>query len=130
MSIRREDVYDKARQYTAAWNSHDAGQVAAHFAGDGEIVINRGTPLTGNAEIIRMAAQFYADVPVRKLTCDSVRLEGNHAVYKWTFTGHHADTRNPLSVSGWEEWDLNDDLTILRSRGWFDAADYARQIDG
>ena len=28
---------------------------------------------------------------------------------------------------GWEEWDLDADLKVKASRGWFDADDYARQ---
>lgn len=37
---------------------------------------------------------------------------------------------NPLRVRGWEEWELNDDLKVVASRGWFDANDYARQAGG
>ena len=30
--------------------------------------------------------------------------------------------------SGWEEWDLNDDLKVTKSLGWYDAEDYERQV--
>ncbi len=36
----------------------------------------------------------------------------------------------PLNVSGWEEWELNDDMKITSSLGWFDADSYQRQVDG
>jgi len=58
---------------------------------------------------------------------DEVRCAGDHVVYAWTFTGTHAGTKNPLRVAGWEEWDLDPDLQVVASRGWFDAADYERQ---
>ena len=47
-----------------------------------------------------------------------------------TFSGHHATTRRPLKVSGWEEWELDDDLKVKASLGWYDADDYARQVEG
>ena len=44
--------------------------------------------------------------------------------------GHDATTGKPLNIRGWEEWELNDDLKVVASRGWFDAKDYARQAAG
>jgi uncharacterized protein (TIGR02246 family) len=119
-----------AQDYTAAWNSKSPEAVASFFAADGEIVINRGEPWTGRARIAEMAAGFFADVPDMALTCDEVRVSGSHAVYVWTFTGHDAKTGNPLNVRGWEEWDLDHDLKIRASRGWYDAEEYAAQVAG
>ncbi|MGV8989268.1 MAG: hypothetical protein ACOH2H_23805 [Cypionkella sp.] len=51
-------------------------------------------------------------------------------VYLWTFTGHHSGTENPLDIRGCEEWDLDAEGRIVLSRGWFDGADYARQVAG
>ena len=130
MAITPETVAAMARDYTAAWNSKSAEAVASFYAEDGEIVINRGDPWDGRAKVAEMAAGFYADVPDLSLTCDDIRLSGTHAVYVWTFTGHDANTGNPLNIKGWEEWDLNDDLKVKASRGWFDADDYARQVEG
>jgi len=119
-----------AHAYTAAWNSASAANVAAHFAEDGQIAINRGEPWRGRSGIAEMAAGFYTDVPDLSLTCDEIRCAGSHAVYVWTFTGHDAKTGNPLKVRGWEEWELGDDLKIRSSLGWYDADDYARQVAG
>ncbi|MFC2968813.1 nuclear transport factor 2 family protein [Acidimangrovimonas pyrenivorans] len=128
--IRSEDIATLAKDYTAAWNSGSAAAVASFYAEDGEIVINRGAPWSGRARVEEMAAGFYADVPDLTLRCDDIRLSGSHAVYVWTFTGHDAGTGNPLTVRGWEEWELGDDLAVIASRGWFDAEDYARQAAG
>ncbi|MEZ5877421.1 MAG: nuclear transport factor 2 family protein [Tepidamorphaceae bacterium] len=130
MTITPETVAKMAQDYTAAWNSKSAEAVASFYAEDGEIVINRGDPWDGRAKVAEMAAGFYADVPDLSLACDDIRLSGTHAVYVWTFTGHDANTGNPLNIKGWEEWDLNDDLKVKASRGWFDADDYARQVEG
>lgn len=130
MTHAPDAVAQMAQAYTAAWNSGSAAAVASYFAEDGEIVINRGDPWTGRARIEEMAAGFFADVPDLSLTCDEIRVAGDHAVFVWTFTGHDAGTGNSLRVRGWEEWDLGADMKVSASRGWFDAQDYARQVEG
>ena len=42
---------DFATRYTAAWCSQHAASVAAHFAADGTLTINGGTPSVGRAAI-------------------------------------------------------------------------------
>ena len=127
MTVDPERVRMLAAAYTAAWNSGSPEAVASFYAPDGYIVINRGEPWVGREGIAEMASGFYADVPDLKLVCDDVRRAGNHVAYFWTFTGTHAGTKNPLRVVGWEEWDLDADLKVVASRGWYDAADYERQ---
>ncbi|MGB3625409.1 MAG: nuclear transport factor 2 family protein [Henriciella sp.] len=119
-----------AEDYTAAWNSGSAEAVASFYSEDGEIIINRGDPWRGRKGVAEMATGFFADVPDLKLTCDHVRQAGDHILYLWTFTGHDAASGNPLSIKGWEEWDLDSTMKVKASRGWFDADDYARQAAG
>lgn len=126
--------HDRMRQtaegYTDAWNSGSAEAVADFYAPDGHIVINRGERWEGRAGVARMAAGFFADVPDLQLVCDDLRVAGDHVVYLWTFTGTHAASGNRLRVIGWEEWDVDADLRVKSSRGWYDAAGYARQVAG
>lgn len=119
-----------AQRYTAAWNSRVPENVAACHVPTSRIAINRGDPSVGHAGIAEMAAGFHADVPDLHLTCDGIRGAGSHVVYLWTFTGHHAETGNPLLVRGWEEWELDADMKITASLGWYDAEDYERQVAG
>ena len=128
--IDHDRIKDVADGYTAAWNSGSAEAVAGFYAPDGRIVINRGEPWEGRAGVARMASGFYADVPDLRLVCDGLRIAGDHVAYLWTFTGTDASSGNPLRVVGWEEWDLDADLLVTSSRGWFDADDYARQAAG
>ena len=130
MKIDHDKVMDIAAAYTAAWNSGSPEAVAAFYAKDGSIVINRGGPWQGRTGIAEMAAGFFADVPDLALVCDKVRCAGDHVVFLWTFTGTHSGTQNSLNISGWEEWDLDEDLKVKASRGWFDTNDYERQIAG
>ena len=124
---RLEEIAD---DYTRAWNSGAPDAVAAFYAEAGHIAINGAAPWEGREGVAAMAAGFFADVPDLSLTCDGIRVAGDHAVYLWTFTGHDAATGKPLSISGWEEWDLDADGKVAASLGWFDAADYARQVAG
>jgi uncharacterized protein (TIGR02246 family) len=130
MPIDPDTIRRIADDYTAAWNSGSADAVASFYAEDGRITINRGTPWNGRAGIAAMASGFFADVPDLSLTCDDLRCAGDHVVYRWTFTGHHAGSGNPLRISGWEEWDLDADGKVQASLGWYDGADYARQATG
>lgn len=100
MTLDPKSVAKMADDYTAAWNSKSPEAVAAFYAEDGQIIINRGNPRVGRDGIAAMAAGFFADVPDMALTCDDIRCAGTHAVYVWTFTGHDANTGNPLQVSG------------------------------
>src|ERR1700736_1851869 len=127
MAICYDKAMEIAEAYTAAWNSGSPETVAEFYAEDGRIVINRGEPWEGRTGVTEMAAGFFADVPDLTLVCDKVRCAGDHVVYLWTFTGTHSGTSNPLRVVGWEEWDLDADLKVKASRGWFDADDYGRQ---
>jgi uncharacterized protein (TIGR02246 family) len=116
-----------ADAYTDAWNSGRPDAVAAFFSTDGTITINGGEPWRGRDGVAAMAAGFFSDVPDMRLVCDGARGSGSRAVYLWTFTGTHTATKRELKVSGWEEWELDEDGLVVRSRGNFDAGDYARQ---
>jgi uncharacterized protein (TIGR02246 family) len=130
MTQRAQGISSFARAYEAAWNSGDPAQVAACFAPEGGIVINRGQPWQGRAKVAEMAAGFYADVNDMRVILDELRIAGSHVAFIWTFTGRHAGTGKPLSVKGWEEWDLDAEGLIAASQGWFDAEDYAAQVAG
>ena len=84
----------------------------------------------GHEGLTAMASGFHADVPDLTLQNDGIRGAGDHVVFMWTFTGHDAQTGNPLNVSGWEEWDLDENMKVTSALGWFDADDYQRQVDG
>lgn len=115
-----------ADAYTVAWNSGSADAVAEFYAPDGRIVINRGQPWDGRAGVAAMAAGFYADVPDLHLTCDGLRAADDHVVYLWTYTGTDVRTGQSVRVSGWEEWDVDQDLKVKSSRGWYPTAENAR----
>ena len=131
MAISSGDLEQMAHAYTAAWNTGSPQAVAERYAEDGYIIINRGAPWKGRAGLAAMAGGFMADFPGMTLTCDFIRNAGDgHALFAWTLTGHHAQTGNLVETGGWEEWELDENLLVKSSLGWFDAEDYQRQVDG
>ena len=128
MMLNPQELKQKAMSYSKAWSSGSPEAVASHYAPDGQISINRGDPIQGHAAIAEMAAGFHAEFPDLVIHCDGVRLAGDHAIFLWTLEGHHVETKNSVKVSGWEEWELDDTMQVKSSLGWFDAADYERQI--
>ncbi len=119
-----------AEDHCAAWTSGDAELVANRYATTTSFGMNHGDPMTTRAEIADMASGFMADFPGLTLTCDTVLVADRHMVYAWTFEGRHKETGNAIRFSGWEEWDLDDDLEVVKSLGWYDVADYERQVSG
>ena len=126
---RQISVERLAAEYSAAWCSGVPERVAGFFEDDGQIIINNGDVLKGQAALTEMAAGFYAAFPDLKVICDVIRFSGSHALYAWTLEGHHAETKNFVRAVGWEEWELSESMKIQSSRGWFDGVEYQRQID-
>ena len=119
-----------AAAYTAAWCSGVADAVAAHFADTGSLAVNEAAPAVGRAAIADVAAGFFATFPDLLLVMDALHAAGDHAVYAWTLTGTAAVSGAKVRISGWEQWTLATDGRISVSQGYFDDADYARQLAG
>ena len=78
MAINRSQAIKLADAYTAAWNTGAPEAVAAFFAVDGRIEINRGEAWIGRAGVAQMAAGFFTDVPDLALARNGVRCAGDH----------------------------------------------------
>ena len=127
----QDPVATMATSYTAAWCSQDPASVAAHYAEDGSLTINDGTPAVGRSAITESARAFMTSLPDMVVAMDSLRVDGRAARYYWTLTGTNTGpggTGNAVHVSGFEEWTLDANDHIKRSLGHFDAVEYARQI--
>src|SRR5664279_979287 len=85
------DLQKFAERYTAAWCSQNAARVAAFFAPNGSLTINDGAPSVGRAEITAAAQAFMTDFPDLKVMMDSVAVEGERAIYRWTLDGHNTE---------------------------------------
>jgi len=118
-------------RYTAAWCSQDPRSVAAFFAEGGSLTINDGVPAAGRTAITAAAQGFMTAFPDMVVTMDSVTLDGDRAVYRWTLSGTNTGpggTGKTVRISGHEEWTFGADGLIAESKGHFDVADYNRQL--
>lgn len=118
-------------KYTAAWCSQDATRVAAFFAESGSLQINDGPPAIGRDAIAAVAQGFMSAFPDMVVAMDSVDLDSEGAVYRWTLTGTNTGpggTGKAVRVSGHEKWTFGADGLIAASEGHFDEADYNRQL--
>ena len=119
-----------AEAHCQTWTKMSPEAVAERYAATTSFAMNWGEPMTTRSEIAEMARGFMADFPDLQLTCENVLAADHHMIYAWKFEGHHKDTGNFVSFSGWEEWDLDEDLNVTKSLGWYDVDDYNRQVNG
>jgi uncharacterized protein (TIGR02246 family) len=120
-----------AARYTAAWCSHNATQVAAHFSAQGSLTINRGAPAIGRAAITEAAQSFMTAFPDLHLSMDALRINGDRAEYHWTLAGTNSGpggTGHRVRISGFEVWEISADGLVARSQGHFDESLYHHQL--
>ena len=117
-----------AKEHCEAWTSLSPDAVAKRYSASTSFSMNYGEPMLTRNEIADMAKGFMTDYPDLILTCDNVLVADHHMVYAWTFEGHHQETGKFVRFSGWEEWDLDDNLKVIKSLGWYDVEDYNQQI--
>jgi hypothetical protein len=133
MPMNQTELWGFAARYTMAWCSHDPANVAAFFGENGSLKINNAPAAVGRDAIAAAAAGFMRDFPDLVVAMDSVSLDGERAVYRWTLTGTHTgpgETGKRVRISGYEEWTFGLDDLIAHSLGHFDEADYQRQLRG
>ena len=68
-----DDVRDFARSYTEAWCSGDPARVAEHYASDGSLTINAGSPSAGRDAITEAAQAFMTAFPDMQVLMDGLR---------------------------------------------------------
>ncbi|MGZ4339504.1 MAG: YybH family protein [Gaiellaceae bacterium] len=122
---------DFAERYTEAWCSGDPARVAAHYAVDGSLTINDGTPSVGRTAITAAAKSFMDAFPDLRVILDDVQLRDGGGEYHWTLVGTNTGpggTGNRVRISGFEEWEIVNGL-IAASQGHFDQGEYDRQIE-
>ena len=117
-----------AEAHCAAWTALSSNAVAERYSASTSFAMNWGEPMTTRSEIAAMTSGFMADFPDLVLTCGNVLVADYHMVYAWAFEGHHRETGKLVCFSGWEEWDLDDDMNVVKSLGWYDVENYNRQL--
>jgi nuclear transport factor 2 (NTF2) superfamily protein len=126
-------LHDFAVRYAAAWCSQDPARVAAFFAPAGSLKVNDAAPAVGRDAITEVARGFMTAFPDMRVLMDGVSGSGDRAVFRWTLVGTNSGAGgkgHAVRISGFEEWRFDANGLVAESLGYFDAADYQRQIDG
>jgi predicted ester cyclase len=126
------DLTDFATRYTAAWCSQNPESVAAFYSIEGSLRVNDGPPAAGRHAITLVAQSFMSAFPDLSVTMESVRVQGDEALYHWTLSGTNTGlggTGRRVRISGFEQWRIGSDGLIATSQGHFDAAEYQRQLE-
>jgi len=129
--MNSEGIMEFAIRYTAAWCSQEPERVAACYATDGSLSVNDGPPAVGRAAIGEVARGFMRDFPDMIVTLDKLLNQGDTTQFHWTLLGTNTGpggTGKRVRISGYEEWQMNKDHLIAESKGHFDSAEYARQL--
>jgi len=115
-----------AKRYAKAWCSQNPKSVAAFFAENASLTVNGGPP----TPVLEVACGFMRDFPDMTVTVDKVEPRKDRIAFHWTLTGTYAGTGNRVRISGYELWKIDEAGLIAESSGYFDAAEYARQVHG
>lgn len=121
-----------ANRYAVAWCSQGPESVAAFFAEDGSLRVNDGPPAIGRAAIAEVACGFMTAFPDLVVKFDRLILKPYGADFHWTLTGTNNGpdgTGKKVRISGHEEWRIGANGLVEESRGYFDAAEYQRQLE-
>jgi len=122
----RTQLDEFAQRYAKAWCSQNPKSVAPFFAENASLTVNGGPP----TPVLEVARGFMRDFPDMTVTVDKVEPRKDRIAFHWTLTGTYAGTGNRVRISGYELWKIDEAGLIAESSGYFDAAEYARQVHG
>jgi steroid delta-isomerase-like uncharacterized protein len=125
------ELEEFAARYTAAWCSQNPERVAAFYSADGSLRVNNGPPAVGRAAIAEVARSFMVAFPDLCVGLQEMRGEAGAPEYHWTLSGTNTGpggTGRRVEISGFERWSMGSDGLIASSLGYFDAAEYGRQL--
>jgi len=131
MTSMNEKLTEFATRYAAAWSSQNAASLASFYAENGSLTVNGGTPSVGRAAITATAQGYMTAFPDMLVKMDKVSQDGSHAVFHWTWTGTNTGpggTGESVRIRGHEEWTIGVDGLIAESKGYYDDAEYQRQL--
>jgi pimeloyl-ACP methyl ester carboxylesterase len=125
------ELTDFATRYATAWSSQDPAELAEFYAENGSLTVNAGAPSVGRAAITATAREYMTAFPDMVVRLDSLRREGDHPIFHWTWTGTNTGpggTGKRVHLSGYEQWTIGVDGLISESKGHYDEEEYERQL--
>ena len=129
--MSQPELTDFANRYAAAWSSQNPASLAAFYTEDGSLTVNAGAPSVGREAITTTAQGFMAAFPDMVVRLKEVDQDGGHAIFRWIWTGTNTGpggTGKHVRMEGYEEWTFGANGLIAESKGRYDEAEYARQL--
>ena len=128
----RDEMLEFATNYAAAWSGGDPERVASFFSEVGSLSINGGEASVGRQAIAEDARGFMTAFPDMLVSFD-VLIPADPAVeFHWTLTGTNTGPGGKgkcVKISGHEIWQIGPDGLIAESKGYFNAEEYALQLE-
>jgi steroid delta-isomerase-like uncharacterized protein len=132
---KRKAVEAHVRSYFEALAAHDFEAAASHFREDGVDDIVPMRVLRGRDEIARYFRDLFAATPDAELTVTRLVAGEREAAVEWRLRGTHSGapfegiepTGKQVEFRGLDLFEVEDGQ-IVSNTGYFDGADYARQI--
>ena len=126
------ELEEFAKRYAKAWCSQSPESVASFFAEGGSLSVNDAAPAVGRAAITKVARGFMTAFPDMVVTMDELIRKTQAVEFHWTLTGTNygpIGKGKRVQISGYEEWHIDADGLIAKSKGRFDAAEYKQQLE-
>jgi predicted ester cyclase len=120
-----------ANRYAEAWCSQNPESVAGFFAENGSLRVNDAAPAIGRAAIAETARGFMSAFPDMIVTLDKLERQGDRTAFHWTLSGTNTGPGGlgkKVRISGYELWTIGHDGLVAESEGYFDSAEYERQL--
>ncbi len=130
--LKKFDLDIFAKSYAQVWCSQRPNFVSYFYAEDGILQINDAEPVEGTEAISNVAKSFMDAFPDMVVSMDSLVTKLDKTRFYWTLTGTNTGsngTGNNVNFSGFEEWTINDNGLIQKSKGYFDEKEYQRQLE-
>ncbi|WP_163514630.1 ester cyclase [Gelidibacter japonicus] len=140
-----ERIYDPiifAKSYAQVWCIQNPDFVVLFYAEDGSLNINNGIASVGRTAIAKDAKAFMDAFPDDMIVAFDRLIQTSKGIeFHWTLTGTNSGikaspiksfwrgTGKKINISGFELWQLNENVLIKKSIGTFDADEYNRQLN-
>ena len=125
------NMQDFGQRFAAAWCSQDPSRVADFFTKNGSLTINDGVPAIGRPAITESARSFMTAFPDMQVLLDGLVVQSEIVEFHWTLIGTNngpGGSGNRVCISGFEQWQFDQDGLIAISQGHFNNAKYNRQL--
>lgn len=127
-----EELNEFATEYAEAWSSQNPEMLASFYSKNGMLQVNDAEPSMGRDAITQTARSFMSAFPDMIVKLVELRWVDDQLQFHWHWTGTNTGAGgngNPVDLRGYEQWTMNDNGLILKSKGHYDETEYQRQMN-